>query len=249
MTVWLSGWQNLLSLVTPPAFALLLCLLERHGPLAAFLQKPVGLVAPYFGCIAVLFGLVTALLMADVWQKDSAASQSVQAEDDAVRALLHLARADGIEAAIVPDLKAYAAAAAKENPYSRADQTARVDTDRAYEALLRTLSGAPGLDTPMRGRLLDVGAELRQARSRRLYLADDETATIKWLSVLVLGALTQIAIVLVHAGNKQAIRISVGLFTVAFTFCLMIVGVFDQPFELVLANEPGTTLGRTLKGL
>jgi hypothetical protein len=101
----------------------------------------------------------------------------------------------------------------------------------------------------MRGRLLDVGAELRQARSRRLYLADDETATIKWLSVLVLGALTQIAIVLVHAGNKQAIRISVGLFTVAFTFCLMIVGVFDQPFELVLANEPGTTLGRTLKGL
>ena len=90
---------------------------------------------------------------------------------------------------------------------------------------------------------------MRRARDRRLYLAADETAPIKWLSALVLGALTQIGLMLVHTGTRRAIRVGLGLFTVAFTFCLVIIATFDLPFELVLAHEPGATLARTLEGL
>ncbi len=241
-----STWQIVLSVVTPVAVALLILALEVRGPLAPVLQKATGLVGPYFASISILFGLVAALLMNDVWEKDSAARQSVQAEEDAVRAVIQFARVNGIEAMLAPQIKAYAAAAGAENPYS---EGTREKTNAAYEALLSVAVHASGLDTVARTSLLGALAELRQARDRRLYLADEGTTAIKWLSILVLGALTQVAIMLVHIGNRRAIRVSVGLFTVAFTFCLVIVAVFDMPFELALSHEPAATFGRTVEGL
>jgi hypothetical protein len=43
------------------------------------------------------------------------------------------------------------------------------------------------------------------------------------------------------------LRVSVGF--AAFIFCLGLIAVFDAPFELALAHEPGTTLNNTLKTL
>ncbi|WIM10977.1 hypothetical protein [Enhydrobacter sp.] len=241
-----STWQIVLSIVTPLAVALLILTLEARGPLAPALQKTTGLVAPYFTAVAILFGLFAALLMSDVWEKDNAARQSVEIEDDSLRAVIQLARVNGVSAALLPRIKAYVAAASGENPYR---DGAREKTDAAYEALLAVASHADGLDTTARTALLGALTELRHARDRRLYLADEGTTAIKWLSILILGALTQIAIMLVHIGNRRAIRVSVGLFTVAFTFCLVVVALFDTPFELALAHEPGATLNRTIEGL
>ena len=95
-----SSWQIVFSLVTPAAAALVILALEKRGPIAPALQRTTGLVAPYFTSIAILFGLFTALLMNDVWQKDTAARQSVQVEDDALRALIQLARTSNIEATL-----------------------------------------------------------------------------------------------------------------------------------------------------
>jgi hypothetical protein len=245
---WLvtSNWEIALSVATPVAVALILFALEARGPLAPALQKSLGLVGPYFASVAILFGLMAALLMNDVWQRDNMARQSVQAEDDAMRALFQLARANDLPE-LAPLLEAYAAAAAKENPYSRALPDARQKTDRAYEAIVSTLSQPHGLESSVRTFLLSTAAEMRRARDRRLYVADDETVGIKWLSIIVLGALTQIAVMLVHTGSRQAVRVSVTLFTVAFTFCLVIVAIFDTPFEVTLADEPGRTFHQTLE--
>jgi len=248
---WLtfSPWQIGLSVVTPTLVAVLVCLAETRGPLAAPLQKTTGIVAPYFTGIALLFALVTAQLLTEVWQKDNAARLSVQVEDDTIRGLMHLARVHGLEARLVPPIKAYIAAASQENPFSRVGSKPRDATDRAYEALLGALVAAPGLTDPARSVLLATGTELRRARDRRLYLADEQTAPIKWASVLVLGALTQISILLVHIGHRRALRVSVGFFTVAFSFCLVLIAVFDAPFEVALAHEPADTLNATLKTL
>ena len=248
--IWLgpSSGQIVLSVATPVAVALILFALEARGPLAPALQKPLGLVGPYFTSVAILFGLISALLMSDVWQKDNSARQSVQAEDDAMRALFQLARANDMPE-LTPLLKAYAATAAKENPHSRAAPDARQQTDRAYEAIVSTVSHAHGLESSTRIFLLSAAAEMRRARDRRLYVADDETVGIKWVSIIVLGALTQIAILLVHTGSRPAVRVSVTLFTVAFTFCLLIVAIFDTPFEVTLADEPGKTFHQTLEEL
>lgn len=241
-----STWQIVLSIVTPAAVALLIFRLEASGPLAPALQRTTGVVAPYFTSVAILFGLFAALLMSDVWQKDNAARQSVAIEDDSVRAIIQLAHVNGLDPLLLPQIKAYAAAASGENPYS---EGTREKTDTAFQALLAAATHVGGLDRTARAALLGALTELRHARDRRLYLADEGTTAIKWLSILVLGALTLIAIMLVHIGNRRALRVSVGLFTVAFTFCLVIIAIFDTPFELALADEPGATLGRTIEGL
>jgi hypothetical protein len=248
---WLafSAWQIVLSVVTPTLVAVLTCLAEVRGPLAKPLQATTGIVPPYFTGIALLFALVSAQMIGEVWQKDSAARRSVQAEDDAVRAILHLGRVQGIEAQLLPAVSAYVAAASRENPFSVVGSKPRQATDRAYEALQATLVAAPSLTESARTALIATGVELRLARDQRLYIADDQTGAIKWASVLVLGALTQIAIMLVHIGNRRAIRVTVGYFTVAFTFCLALIAAFDSPFEVALAAEPGATLNYTLKAL
>jgi hypothetical protein len=243
-----SDWEIVLSVATPLAVATLLFVLETRGPWAQALQRPSKLVGPYFTGVAILFGLFSAQLMNDAWQKENSARQSVQAEADALRALIQLARVND-QTALLPLIKTYASAAANDHRYWQASHDGHVATDKAYEALLSSLVHAYGLDGSTRTTLLATAGELRRARDRRLYLADDETSAMKWLTTLILGALTQLAIMLVHTGNRSAVRVSVGLFTVAFTFCLVIVAIFDSPFDTVMRNEPAATLNTVIKGL
>lgn len=250
MSEWLaSPWQIVLSAAVPVAMASLLFLLERHGPLAKPIQESKGLVGPYFSSVAVVFGLFAALLASDAWRKDTAARAAVEAEADALQLIAHEARAAGIEAEVLPELKAYIAAASDEDPYSAQIETARGKTGRAYEGLLTTLVQDPTLNGPARSMLLRSARDLLRAHDDRLHLATDATALMKWISIIVFGAITQVALLLVHVGNRRAQRVAVGLFTVAFSFCLIVVAIFDTPFETILANEPAATLGVVLKYL
>jgi hypothetical protein len=241
---WLAllDWQIALSLLLPLAAAVALSLAEAHGPLSATIRKTVGIVPPYVAAITLLFGLFTTRLMNDVWEKDSVARQSVQAEDDSLRAIVSLAAVAGVRPQILPSVKDYAAAAGRESPYSKAAKNARVDADKAYDALLSAISKATLQDNAMKAAFLSTAAELRRARDRRLYAADDESATIKWVSILFLGFLTQVTILLVHVGNSRAAGTALAIFTAAFTFCVVIIAVFDQPFETTLVDEPTATL-------
>lgn len=244
-----SGLETGLSAILPIAVAALLFLVEARGPLARPLRESRGIVAPYFVSVALLFSLFAALLVSDVWRKTTDARHAVQVESDTVLVLAHLARANGIDGTVIPHLKAYAAAAGAEDPHSTSIASSRNETGKAFVALLTAVSQAPGIDGPNRGALLTAARELLRAHDDRLTLANDVTAPIKWFAILVLGAMTQIALLLVHADNRRAMRVAVGLFTVAFSFCLVVVAIFDAPFDIVLAGEPGATLKEAVAGL
>jgi hypothetical protein len=250
MSDWLSSpWQIALSATMPVAMALLLFTIESRGPLAPGIQASKGVVAPYFSSVAIVFGLFAALLANDAWQKDGTARYTVQAEADAVHLIAQLARAAGIETIALPKLKAYVEAASGEDPYAASIGASRGKTGKAYQELLAGLMQAPGVDATVRAALLGSARDLLRAHDDRLYLANDATAAIKWLSILVFGGITQIALMLVHVGNRRALRVAVSLFTVAFSFCLVVVAIFDSPFETILSNEPGVTLNLVLKSL
>jgi hypothetical protein len=242
-------WQIPLSAVLPIAAALAIFLIEAKGPLAPHIQASRGVVAPYFAAVSILFGLFAALLVSDVWQKASNAKHAVQAESDAVHVLAHLARANDIDAVVIPQLRAYIAAASEEDPYSAAITATRNETGKAYLDLLTTISRAYALDGPARAAMMTSARELLHAHDERLHLANDITAPIKWFAILIFGAITQAALLLVHVGNRRAMRVAVGLFTVAFSCCLVVVAIFDAPFEIILADEPGTSLRMALDGL
>lgn len=238
-----------LSAALPVAVALVIFLIEARGPLASRIRASRGIVAPYFTSVSILFGLFAALLVSDVWQKANAAKHAVQVESDTVLVLAHLARANGMGEVVIPRLKAYAAAAGAEDPYSTGITGTRNQTGKAYLDLLTAISQAPGLDGAARTAMLTATRELLRAHDDRLNLANDVTAPIKWVAILVFGAITQIALLLVHVDNRRAMRVAVGLFTVAFSFCLVIVAIFDAPFDIVLAGEPRASLKIALDGL
>lgn len=247
---WFSiGADIALSALLPVASAALIFLAEARGPLSKTIRATRGVVAPYFASVAVLFGLFAALLASDVWQKTNEAKRAVLAEAHAVETLGYFARANDLEELIFPRLKAYAAAASAEDPYSSAIGPARSETDKAALDLLTTVSQAYGLDGPTRAAMLTTARELLRAHDNRLSLANDVTAPIKWVAIVVLGALTQIALLLVHVDNQRAMRAAVGLFTVAFSFCLVVVTIFDAPFDVILRNEPAASLTFTLGSL
>ncbi len=250
MELWLSsGWQIALSAVIPSAFALLIFAAEAHGPLAPPIQASKGVVAPYFSCIAIVFGLFAALLASDAWQKDNQARRIVHDEADAARIIAQFARATGIEAGVLPKLKAYLEASSAEDAYDPTIAASRAKTEKAYEDLLTTLVRMPGLDTASRTSLIRDARALMQAHDDRSYLADDLTVPIKWLAIVLFGGLTQIALLLVHIGQRRAMRVAVSLFTVAFSACLIVMAIFDSPFDGVLSDEPRTSLGAVLKTL
>ncbi|MBR2817419.1 MAG: hypothetical protein IKE60_22355 [Reyranella sp.] len=237
------------SALLPVASAALIFLAEAKGPLSGPIRKTRGIVAPYFGSVAILFGLFAALLASDVWQKTNEAKRAVLAEAHAVETLGYFARANGLEELIFPRLKAYAKAASAEDPYSSAIGPARNETDKAALDILTTVSQAYGIDGSARSAMLTTARELLRAHDDRLSLANDVTAPIKWVAIVVLGALTQIALLLVHVDNQRAMRAAIGLFTLAFSFCLVVVTIFDTPFETILRNEPAASLDFTLGSL
>jgi hypothetical protein len=244
-----SPWQIALSALLPILVCLLLFRLEAKGPLSAPIHKSHGLVGPYFTSVSILFGLFAALLANDVWQKANEAKRAVQSEADSVHMLVHLSRAYGLEAVVLPKLKTYVHAASAEQPHSGSIESQREATGEAYLDLLTAISQAQGLDSPAHTSLQATTRELLRAHDSRFYLASDVTAPVKWLAILIFGTITQVALLLVHVPNRRAMRVAVALFTVAFCFCLIVVAIFDAPFEIVLSDEPGTTLREALRRL
>lgn len=226
--------------------ALLIFTAEEHGPLA---QSSKGVVAPSFSSIAIVFGLFAALLASDAWQKDTVARRTVHDEANAARIVAQFSRAAGVDASVLPKLKAYLEASRAEEAYAPTIAAARAKTEKAFEELLAMLVQAPDLDVVARASMIKDARDMMKAHDDRSYLADDFTAPIKWLAIVIFGALTQIALLLVHIGQRRAMRVAVSLFTVAFSSCLIVMAIFDSPFDKILSDEPRTSLGAVLKTL
>lgn len=247
---WLSpAWELALSAIIPAALAILILLVEQRGPLAAPIQACKGLVPAFVPAVAVVFGLFAALLASDAWQKDTLARRVLNEEVDAARVTAQFSRAAGIDGQVMPRLKAYLEASSKEQHYTPTAEAARAVTERAYEELLAVILRTPLADAASRPTLVKSASDMKRAHDDRFYLAADRTVPIKWLSIVIFGALTQIALMLVHVGQRHHMRVVVGLFTVTFSACLIVVSIFDTPFDRILFDEPAASLGEVLKAL
>lgn len=150
---------------------------------------------------------------------------------------------------MLPKLRAYVEAASHEEPHSGHMEQQHAVIEKAYRDLLTTLAQLPTSDSLVRSSLLAAAHELLRTHDNRVYVASDMTPPLKWLSIVIFGFLTQVALLLVHPGNRRASRVAVALFTVAFSFCLLVVAFFDAPFEVVLRDEPGKTMRAALEKL
>ena len=72
---------------------------------------------------------------------------------------------------------------------------------------------------------------IRDSRADRLALASDRTNDIKWITVLIIGVITQLAIALVHLERPRAHGAGVVVFSVAAIVALGLIALQEHPFS------------------
>ena len=68
------------------------------------------------------------------------------------------------------------------------------------------------------------------ARRQRIIVSESRITWAKWTSVVLLGALTLLAIAFVHSENRATTAIAMGIFASAVAVCLVMLASQDRPF-------------------
>lgn len=243
-----------LELSAPGLFAVLIVL---YGGITAFLWAIVfrsrlgrplgsfnGVVAPFFNAVAILFALLTGFLANDVSERSRQAVRAVQAEAGELRNIHTLSVASASDMrAIRAALKAYVASVTADEWPAMAEGRSSRRTAAAYDELLREVSMpsiAKSSGGAVHASLLSAAVRASTARNDRLALATDHTNDLKWVVVLVLGVLTQVAIALVHLDKPRAFLAALTVFSIAAVVALGIIALQEYPFDgaFRVANTP-----------
>jgi hypothetical protein len=193
-----------------------------------------GVVAPFFGAIAVLFALLTGFLANDIGDRNRQATRAVQAEAAELRNVFTLSVASASDMrAIRDDWTAYIKAATGDEWSAMTVGMSAPSVNTAYDNLLREVSHPKIADeagAAVHAALLNAAVRVGTARSERLALASDNTSELKWAIVLILGVMTQIAIGMVHLQKRNAHVAALTVFSVAAVCTLGLIALQEHPF-------------------
>ena len=248
MQGWFTAW---LALPIPAIFASLfvfylataafLVWLSFRSPLAAHVQSLKGVVAPFFGSVSIIFGLLIAFLSNDIWDRNKLAERVVLTESDTLVALYSLGTASGADsAALRTAIRDYAGAVAQDE-WPRLQTGGRsAKADAALNALLREVA-LPGAikDPALQRTMLDMVLRIRSAHEDRLEIANDRTAVTKWGAVLLLALITQMAIAVVHLERPRPQAAALVIFTLAAVSLLGLLALHEAPYEPPVFIPPG----------
>lgn len=227
-------------------------------PLARPIRSLKGVVAPFFTSVAILFALLTGFLGSDIGDRNRLANRAVQMEAAELRNVhtLSVASVSDMQAIRIA-LKAYAASVVTDEWPAMSHGESSPKTNAAFDQLLREVSDPRiGRDSgeAVQSALLTAAIRVGSARNDRIALSSDATNTLKWLSVLLLGVITQVAIALVHIDQSaRALAAALATFSVAAVVALGFIALQEYPFEgaFGVSREPIaklTSLSVTLNG-
>ncbi|WP_157961288.1 DUF4239 domain-containing protein [Microvirga flavescens] len=194
-----------------------------------------GIVAPFFGSVAILFALLTGFLASDVWERSRRAADAIFAERDGLLALNTMTIASAADMRNVRQaIRDYIRILIEDEWPRMANQES---SPRAEEALLSILSLVSdpkvGIEAGQaaQGAFLDTVLSLRKARSVRLSLSDDQTDRTKWTVVIFLALMTQVAIAMVHLERPRAQVAALSIFSIAVVVALGLIATRERPFD------------------
>ena len=216
----------------PIGSAILLQIITQHSPLTPFFRSFAGVVGPFFVSVAILFGLFATFLAADVWERVNDSNHSLEQEVGAIRTIRQISASLGehgqaINLAIIE----YTEVTLRQEWDNRESQMSQA-ADMALGRLVQTIL-TPEMATNERvaaqDALLTSFHEIRQARATRTHIASSSSDKYKWATVLLLGILTQVALVACHIVDRKAQSAALAIFTSAFVVTVIALGVHEQP--------------------
>jgi hypothetical protein len=248
MEGWFYAW---LSLPVPALFASLLAFylataafmvwLSFRSAWSGHIQSFKGVVSPFFGSTAIVFGLLIAFLSNDIWERNRQAERVVLAESDTLIALYSLSAASGSDTkSLRSAIRGYVSAVVNDEWSQLAKQERSPRTDAALNTLLREVA-QPGTsrDAGVQRTMLDMALRIRAAHEDRVVLSNDRTVVTKWLAVLLLALITQIAIAVVHLEKPRPQAAALFIFTLAAVSVLGLLAAHEAPFEPPVFVPPG----------
>lgn len=221
---------------------LLLAWITFCRPFARPVQSLTGVVAPFFSGVAILFALLTGFLAADVADRGRQAYRVVHAEAGELRNIHTLSVASVSDMRTIrAALKAYVTSVVAEEWPAMNAMRLSPSTAAAYDSLLREVS-IPSIakesGQAVQTGLLTAALRVGTARSDRLALSSDHTNDLKWLVVIALGLITQVAIALVHLERPRAFFASLMVFATAAVVTLGILALQEYPFDGAFQVSP-----------
>lgn len=224
------------------------------GLLGARVKLLDGVVAPFFGSVAILFALMTGFLASDISDRNRQAARALQAEVAELRNVFTLSVASASDMqAIREDWAAYVKAVVGDEWTAMTNGDSAPSAAAAYDALLREVS-QPKIATEsgaaVHTALLSATVRAGTARSERLSLASDNTSELKWAMVLMLGIMTQIAIGVVHLQKRNAHIAALSVFSIAAVLALGLIALQEHPFagDVRLSPAPLQELLKKMQG-
>jgi hypothetical protein len=233
-----------LDLPTAGVFAILIAFYTAAGTAIACLafgraysakvRRLDGVVAPFFGAVALLFALLTGFLAADVADRNRQAARAVQVEASELRAVFMLSIAAPSD---TRDIRAawtgYVNAVVTDDWSAMKRGEQALSAGVAYDKLLREVLDpriASEAGPAPHAALLNATVRAGTARSDRLAIATDRTNDLKWAVVLLLGVVTQIAIGIVHLQKRNAHIAALATFSLAAVIALGLIALQEHPF-------------------
>ncbi len=212
------------------AFALLLCWLSFASPLAPFLQKCRGVVPPFVGVPATLFGLLMTFLSQDVWEANRQAYRALALEREQLSTLAALTENHGVNADGVPRaIRNYVEAVVGLEWKTMENGEESPEADAALNALTRAVSSVK-IDPAFGRALIDTVLKLRSAREQRLAVASAYPDDRKWAAVIIIALVTQISLAVVHLESARPQLLAQGIFAAAAVVAISLVASVDKPY-------------------
>ena len=234
MAVVLFGFTYLLAaavytIVTLPAG------MRKHGRgFASAMLSPMG----------TLFALFVVFTAAQVWNDNDRAKEAVDHEASALRATVILIPAfpESLQRRLESLIRSHIEdATTKEWPtMARHASTLKVVPWQLAEALQLTLDFKPssqGQEVAQREMIAKLESAL-EARRERILISQLSISGIKWACLWVEMICVFVAIALVHANDRGAAVLAMGLFATGAAVCLLLIGVYDRPFDGQFAVRP-----------
>jgi hypothetical protein len=223
-------------------FSLFLALIAFRSRLTRPIMSLNGVVAPFFGSVAILFALLTGFLANDVSERNRRAHRAVETEAGEIHNLhtLSVASASDMQS-IRTAIKAYVASVVTDEwPTLDRGQTSPV-TSAAYDELLHEVS-VPSIGkasgSAVQSALLGSALRIGTTRNERVAISTDHTNDLKWLVVILLAFITQVAIALVHLERPRAFIATMTVFSCAVVVTLGIIALQEYPFNGAFRVSP-----------
>lgn len=191
-----------------------------------------GVVGPYFGALALLFGLFASLTANESWNHIDKANAMVSVEVDALDGILEFSRMLGKHEKLEKLVADYIAEEGRLHGDVRdEEQKILKATNTIHDLYVYALDrdNFTPENVIIQSNLIRLLETLRVARLERQDVLRKSLSETKILALLILGALTQAAIALCHAGNVRASMASVLLFSVAFSVTVYFITASSHP--------------------